>query len=792
MKALRIAGIAIAALLVIVIATIAFVMAKFDANYIKGELTKVVQEKKQRSLKLDGPLELTFWPNLGAKVGKVSLSEHKSDKEFLALDSARISVAVMPLLSKQIVVDTIEVAGAKAVLIRRKDGTLNIADLLTPDKEPTPLVRFDIAGIKVTNSQLAFRDEQGGASYAVAGLTLTTGHLANAAEGPLELAARVTADKPKTAADVKISGRYRYDLAKNDFGLAKLDAAIKGELPGAKGLDLKFAAASLGLQPDSKAVTADSLKLAAKGEVAGVQGLDLTLSATRLALQPATSSVAIDKLAMAAKGRLGADTSDKKGGDAFDVRLEAPRLSLTPDKASGEKIALTANLTGAQKSIAATIGLAGVEGSAKAVKIARLDLDLDAKVGETSAKGKLSSPVAVQVEATTVELLKLAGELDIASPQMPMKQVKLPLAGNARANWGKQTADGALNTQFDESKIAAKFSLAKFAPPDIGFDVDIDRLNVDRYFPPAKKAAGKAGASAPPTDEKIDLSTLKSLNLHGVVKVGQLQVQNVKASNVRLNINAAGGKLDVAPHSANLYDGTLSGALSVNANGNAVALKQNLAGVNINPLMKDAVEKDVLEGRGSVNLDINTRGDTVTAMKKALAGNAAIALKDGAIKGIDLAKTFREVKAKFSTKQDVVQAAKTTDKTDFTELTGTFKIANGVAHNDDLAAKSPFIRLAGAGDIDIGNSRLDYLAKATVVNTSGGQGGKDLDHIKGVTVPVRLSGPFDNVSYKLELASLVQEAAKAKIEEKKQEIQKKATDKIQEQVQDKLKGLFKR
>ncbi len=380
-----------------------------------------------------------------------------------------------------------------------------------------------------------------------------------------------------------------------------------------------------------------------------------------------------------------------------------------------------------------------------------------------------------------------------------MKQVKLPLAGHARANWGKQTADGALNTQFDESKIAAKFSLAKFAPPDIGFDVDIDKLNVNKYFPPAKKGAGEGKVGAGGTaakgaaaEEKIDLSALKSLNLHGTVKVGALTVQNVKASNVRLNINAAGGKLDVAPHSMNLYDGTLSGALSVNANGNSVALKQNLAGVNINPLLKDVLERDVLEGRGSVNLDITTRGDTVTAMKKALAGNASIALRDGAIKGIDLAKSFRELKAKFSNRQDVVQAAKATDKTDFTELTGSFRIANGVAHNDDLAAKSPFLRLGGAGDIDIGNSRLDYLAKATVVNTSGGQGAKDLEYLKGVTVPVRLTGPFDTVSYKLELASLVQEAAKAKIEEKKQEIQKKATDKIQEQVQDKLKGLFKR
>ena len=199
MKVLRIVGIAFAAVLVIAAAGIAFVMAKFDADFIKAEVTKVVQEKKQRSLKIDGPLELTFWPNLGVRVGKLSLSEHKSTTEFLALESARVSVAVMPLLSKQVVVDTIELDGARATLIRRKDGTLNIADLLAPDKEPSPLLKFDIAGIKVTSSQLTFRDEQGGATYAVSALNLDTGHLANAAEGPLDLSAKVTADNARMA-----------------------------------------------------------------------------------------------------------------------------------------------------------------------------------------------------------------------------------------------------------------------------------------------------------------------------------------------------------------------------------------------------------------------------------------------------------------------------------------------------------------------------------------------------------------------------------------------------------------
>jgi AsmA protein len=102
--------------------------------------------------------------------------------------------------------------------------------------------------------------------------------------------------------------------------------------------------------------------------------------------------------------------------------------------------------------------------------------------------------------------------------------------------------------------------------------------------------------------------------------------------------------------------------------------------------------------------------------------------------------------------------------------------------------KSPFLRLSGAGDIDIGGGQMNYVAKASVVSTSAGQGGKDLEHLKGLTVPVRVSGPFESLSYKLELGSLVADAAKARVEEKKEEIKAKAQD----QVKDKLKGLFGR
>jgi AsmA protein len=237
-------------------------------------------------------------------------------------------------------------------------------------------------------------------------------------------------------------------------------------------------------------------------------------------------------------------------------------------------------------------------------------------------------------------------------------------------------------------------------------------------------------------------------------------VQNIKADNVAAGIKAAGGRLDVSPISANLYQGTLAGAAAVNANNNNFALKQTLAGVSVGPLLRDAANRDLMEGRGNVALDVTATGNTVTALKKALGGTANVALKDGALKGIDIAGTIRQARAMLGSKTALEQQAKGGQKTDFSELTGSFVIKNGVAHNEDLKAASPLLRLTGAGDIDIGESRMNYLAKATLVATSTGQGGKDAAQVAGVTVPVKVTGPFDALSFSVDVGALATDVAK--------------------------------
>ncbi len=695
MKALRILGLAFGVLLALVAVLLGALYALFDGEKLKAELTRVVMEQKQRKLDIAGPLELSVWPDVGIKLGRLTLSEPGGKEGFLALDAARVAVAVMPLLSKQVQVQRIEVDGLKATLVKRKDGTLNIADLAGGgDKEAAAKaapkvgagdtaapVQIDIAGIKIANAQLTWRDEKAGTTTTLSNLDLGSG--------------RVQAD----------SGRQ---------------------------------------------------------------------------------TLAVEALSLAAKG--------KTGADSFELKLDVPRLDIAPDKSSGETLKLTANLAGSGRNLVANLVLSGVEGNAKALKIGKLALDLDAKVGESAVKARIDSPVAADMAAQTLALEKLAGSLDLANPQMPMKQLKLPLSGSLRADLAKQSAALDLGTRFDESKIALKLKVAKFAPLALGFDLDIDTLNVDKYLPP-KKAEEKVAASPAPAGkdaaaDKLDFSALKGHDVNGALRIGALQVSKLKLAKLDAKIRLAGGRLDVAPLSMNLYEGSASGSLSLNAAGNQLALKQNLNGISINPLLKDLADKDLLEGRGNVALDVASRGDSVAAMKKALAGTASLSLKDGAIKGINLAQSMRDIKARLGTLQGkaegTTQKARAGEKTDFSELTASLKIANGVARNDDLALKSPFLRLAGAGDIDIGAGRMDYLAKATLVNTSTGQGGKEADKVKGLTVPVRIAGPFDALTYKPELGDLAADMAKAKLEEKTGAI----TGKTESKAKDKLKGLF--
>lgn len=755
-KVLKFVVLPLTVIVVLAAAAVAYVAATFDPNAYKPQIVQAVKDKTQRNLKLEGDITLAIFPTIGARLGKVSLSERGNDREFAGVDDVRVALKLMPLLSKQVVIDTIEVKNLRAHLVRFKDGRTNIDDLTggkaapagkgaEPAQGAAPHVEIDIAHINIENANVTYADEAAGERYALSKLNLTTGRIAEHVPVAVKLAFFVQSDKPKLGLDTNLRTTLTFELEPQHFVLKDLDFSAKGAAAGFK-----------------------DLAASAKGNIDA---------------RPASKEILLSKLVVAASG--------KQESGELNFKFDAPKLTVTKDQVSGEPVGLDAKLSDAKQKLAAKFAIAGISGTAQAFKTGEINGNLDLQREGATTKATLAGSLAGNIETQRFELPKFTVKLNVNDPKLPKNPIDATITGAARVDLAKQNASMEFATKLDDSNINGKAGLTRFSPPAINFDVAIDQLDADRYL--AKDKGGKpapAGPSAKGGEQAIDLSALKGVNLNGSIRIGTLKVANIKSSQVRVEMKINNGRLDVNPVTANLYQGSLAGTLSAQAAAPPVfAVKQTLTGVNVGPLLKDAANVDVLEGRGNVTVDVNGQGNTVSAIKKALGGKAAFRLTDGAVKGINIGATIRGAKAKLGAlRGEQTQAANAADKTDFSELSGTFSIKNGVAHNSDLSGKSPLLRLGGEGDIDIGNETLNYLLKATVVATAAGQGGKELSELKGVTVPVRLTGSFGAPQYKVDFSGMVSEIAKAKVEEKKEEIKAK----IQEQVQDRIKGLFGR
>ena len=796
MRALKLVGYAVLGLVALLVIGVVIVAATFDPNAYRPQIVGMAKQKTGRDLAI-GDIGLKFFPKLGAQLKQVSLAQRSGTGEFAGVDNAQVYVALLPLLSREVVVDEVRVDGLRANLERHADGTTNFDDLLQPKQAeekakpaPTPPaqgggpVRFDIDGIHVTNARLTWKDATNGNDVAVDLTELSTGRIREQQPVDLHLAAAVRGAQPKLALQTKLDGTLDFDLAAQRFHVAGLKLQLGGDALDFSGIDVtatgeveslpqklsvsrlqvKGKAARGGdrfgvtldapkIESTPQALVVEGLALAANGTVAGIQLASAELKAPSVRVNPAESRLLVDRLTLSVRG--------SKDGDQIALDASIPRLDLTPDNASGESARLALKLDGPQRKGDVSLALSGVQGSGKAFRIAALTLTVDARQQDSAIKGELSTPVQGNLEGKVFELPRLAGQFAVSSPALPKKTAQVPVNGAVRADVGRQHISMNLVTRLDESNIKAKAALNGFAKPGYEFDVAIDRLNLDQYRSPPSQQEQKPAAKTEP-EKPIDLSALKPLDLKGSLRVGQLQASNVKAGNVRLDVRAKDGRLTVDPLAASLYQGSMNGTLSVDANTNRFAIKQNLSGISIGPLLRDAADTDILEGKGTVVLDVTTQGNLVSALKQALAGTASLALRDGAVKGVDLAGAVRRVKAAFGA-GDVEGAGGAKQQTDFSELTASFAIRDGIAHNEDLTLKSPFLRVTGAGDVNIPQGSLDYMVKTSVVASMAGQGGGELAELKGLTVPVRLTGPFDQIKYKVDVKQMVRGASKEEL-----------------------------
>ena len=979
--------------------------ATFNPNDYKSEIIKLVKDKKARNLHIDGDIKLTYWPKIGADLGKLSISERQSDAEFASVNSVKVSLAVMPLLKKELVVDTVYIDGAKANVVKNKDGQFNFDDLLS--KAESSNIKFDVKGVNITNSEVSYTDESAEAIYTITKLNMKSGRIALAEPVDLDVDFMLAANKPQTAANIKLKGNFLVDPKTKHFKVKGLDSRIVGDLLGGTGMDI-VASGDVDAKPEQKEFLVDGLKLVASGNFSGVKrSIDLnapalTIEKDEVSSKKVTVSLAQEKVgdvvkvnmvlndmkgstkALQSSGITGdlnavqgkrtitgtfsspfkgniqelifdipklvgnldikdpnlpngavkgafnlgahtdikkelvnsqfnltlADTNLKGNVDLTGFKKQNIKFNLNADKldlnkllgksssptksdkkpadisalknmtldgklnigslvydkykvsglnvgikANGDKLALSGlNVKVDNSQIKGNIGIShftkplytfdlevdtvdldkySTPASSKAETAKPLDLSAlksinadgsirigHLKYGKTKASNvniKLNAdgeklnlnPLSAKVDdsqikgsfaITQLSRPKFLFDLDVdrldANRYMATKSDQATASGGSSLS-GLKTfiADGDLRignlkydkynisnfkaglkadgqkltlnpliAKVDDSQINANLSISQFNNPAYNFDIKIDRLDADKYI--TKSSDAKSTGETP-----IDLSALKKLNATGEAKIGWLKLANVKTENVNVGLKVNDGMATLSPFAANLYNGSMSGTLKVDARGvPSIAFKQNMKGVSVGPLMIDAIKNDMLSGTGTVNIDVTTAGNTVGALKKGLTGNASLNLADGALKGVDIAGGIRDLKSKLNIfKNKDAVAADRTKKTDFSELTATFDIKNGVAHNEDLAMKAPILRLSkgdSRGDIDIGNERINYVAKPSVVRSLKGQGGAELDSLSGVAIPVKISGTFADPKYNLDYAAVAAALAKSNLLDK--------------------------
>lgn len=778
--------IGLAGLLIGLIAAAAWFVASFDANRYKGVAIDWMKSHRNRTLAIDGPIELSVFPRLAVKLSKASLSEAGRPDTFAAIDEAALAVDLLPLLRGEVVIGRVSASGVRLAYVRDAKGKSNVDDLAKPGPEQPgekKALRFDVGGIALRDVRVRVKDALVGTDGELWLKSLDAGRLADKVESPLELDAQFDFRQPSLRGHLDGETLLKLDLATTSAALRKMKLAFKGDAPGAAGIDALLEGA-LAWDGAAKSASAEGLSLKLSGHTGALKHDGTTLAVDRFAYDPARKSLALRKL----QARLKAT----QAGLPLALELDWPELSVAGDKLTGS--AFSGRFTrGGEMPIAAGFKSSAPAGSFDAVRLPGFEAQVASHGALRKLDGTLRADLTLRPGAASLAFDKLDLQAKVQEPSLAPLALAVrgtALASGQRSSWN-------LAGQLNQNNFATEGSATLAGnTPQVVAKARFDALDLNRLLGPAAAASAPA-AGRGASDTPVDMAGLRSVNGQVSLRAGSFAWRQYRIGDAAIEAAMDNGMLRVTTLQGRAWGGQLAATAFADARASRVAIKGSAQGVDVNALVKDVAAKDWIAGTGRVTWDLDTAGRSVNEMKSRLKGTAALQVRDGAIKGINLAKSLRQARSALSTKQDAEQKAVQTEKTDFSELAASFQVADGVARSRDLDMKSPFLRLGGEGAIDVGRGRIDYLARATVTGTSKGQDGAELEALKGLTVPVRLAGPFEAMDWKIEWSAvaggLLQKKLEDKIGEKlglKQAAPGASQPKSQDKVKETLKGLF--
>jgi AsmA protein len=407
-----------------------------------------------------------------------------------------------------------------------------------------------------------------------------------------------------------------------------------------------------------------------------------------------------------------------------------------------------------------------------------LGLAISANVAPFTYSGTPQPQAELRVaEFSLRELMQL---LDIEPPATADPDALSRVSFEANASIGE--SDIALTDlllELDDSSLSGELSLPLSERGAIGFDLVIDSVNLDAYMAPAD--ADGSSSSASNEDIEIPVDMIRTLQAKGSLRIERASLSGMEFTNMQMVLDSSDGRLRLNPLSADLYDGTYQGDVRIDASADTpiISVNERIAGVNLTSLAKSMFEQDNVSGKINGEFVLSGKGGSVAAIRQDLDGSMSFELLDGAFEGTDVWHQMRTARAKF--RQEPAPEPKLPARTEFTTVSASGVVSDGIFENNDLLVELPFLRLTGNGIVDLNAAQINYSMQARVLEKPEFMtdvSAAELEDFTEAVIPLKVTGALSAPSIQPDIEAILRQQVEDAIEEKKEDLKNRLFDRL--------------
>lgn len=446
-----------------------------------------------------------------------------------------------------------------------------------------------------------------------------------------------------------------------------------------------------------------------------------------------------------------------------EVKLTLPQINASLRELTMPSGTLSAKLSYARSQYQLQAALDNLKLSESGLYADKLDGEFNWLAGSSKVNVKLNAPLSLAgMNQLLMQPLKLTST--ITTPALPRGRLVASMEGALDGDIDEPRFNLRVAGKLDGSDVSATLSQYGLIKPRHEAMLSIGKLDLNRYLP---ETQGDPVAIFQNTNE-IPLDWLDFFDLNGKVEVGELAMGRFRINHITSNVRINPRALELDQMSADIYDGRLQGDASLSRRDVPhLQVKQTLQGMKIRPLLADLFNFNRLDGKGNGKIDISADGKSFAELRSTLNGDASFSLNNGALTGIDLVAALKNLPAEL---KEWNGAAQNDQKTTFSTLSTSFKLDSGVARSQDLKLASQLVNVNGGGKVDLKQSIVDYTMDVQA-------NPQEFVRLKGVNVPLKITGPLNSPVYALDFNALVKgkKTEGEKQQALKQQLQKQIT-----------------